>query len=169
MSNQIISCRGFLPELGKDVFLAPNATLIGDVKIGNNCSVWFNAVVRGDVNYIRIGNFTNVQDGVIIHGTYEKNGTDIGDFVSLGHAAIIHGCKIKDHVLVGMGSIIMDNAVIHPYCIIGAGSLVLQNTICESGYIYAGSPVKKIKEISQEQKFMLDNLPYNYVKYSSWF
>jgi carbonic anhydrase/acetyltransferase-like protein (isoleucine patch superfamily) len=149
--------------------MAPNATIIGDVQIGDYCSIWFNAVIRGDVNFIRIGNYTNIQDGVIIHGTFEKCGTVIGDYVSVGHGAIVHGCSLMDHILVGMGAIIMDQAIVQPYCIIGAGSLVLQNMVCESGFIYAGSPAKKIKEISEDQRKMLDSLPYNYVMYSQWF
>lgn len=167
--SSILSCRGFIPVIGEQVFLAPSCVIIGDVIIGDHCSFWFNSVIRGDVNYIRIGNYVNIQDGAIIHGTYEKQGTDIDDFVSIGHGAIIHGCLVHHHVLVGMGSIIMDKAVVEPYSIIGAGSLVLQNTVCESGYIYAGSPVKKIKRISDEQKDMLELLPHNYVKYASWF
>jgi len=165
----IESCRGFSPLVGETSYIAPNATIVGDVRIGQYCSIWFNAVIRGDVNYIRIGDYSNIQDGVIIHGTYKKNGTDIDSFVSIGHGAIVHGCTIQDHVLVGMGAIIMDKAIIEPYCIIGAGSLILENTLCESGFIYAGSPVKKIKPISETQRELLDTLPHNYVLYASWF
>lgn len=165
----ILDCRSHRPVWGQDCFLAPNSSLVGEVRIGNHCSVWFNAVLRGDVNSIDIGNYSNIQDGVVIHGTYEKNATKIGNYVSIGHSAIIHGCKIEDYVLVGMGSIIMDKSVVEPYCIIGAGSLVLEGTYCESGFIYAGSPAKKIKAITDEQRELLEKLPHNYVKYASWF
>lgn len=157
------------PFIGDDTFLAPNCTIVGDVTIGKNCSVWFNAVVRGDVNYIRVGDFSNIQDNVTIHGTYERNGTDIGSYVNIGHNAIVHGCDIKDHVLVGMGAIVMDKAIIDPYVIIAAGAVILEGMHCESGYLYAGVPAKKIKPLTDEQKALLDKLPHNYVLYSSWF
>ena len=137
--------------------------------IGNNCSVWFNAVIRGDVHYIRIGDNTNVQDGAVIHCTYLKAATEIGSNVSIGHNALVHGCTLRDHVLVGMGAIVMDNVVVVVFVIFGAGSVVLENTICESGYLYAGTPAKKIKPLSQEQKDMLRQLPHNYIMYSGWF
>jgi len=165
----IIAVRGIYPTFGEDCFIAENATIVGDVEMGNNCSIWFNAVVRGDVNSIKIGNNTNIQDGVIIHATYQKAATLIGNNVSVGHNAIVHGCKLMDNVLVGMGSIVMDNVIINSYCIIAAGSVVLENTICESGYIYAGTPAKKIKKISDEQRDLLNILPSNYIMYSSWF
>ncbi len=165
----IIAVRGIYPTFGEDCFIAENATIVGDVEMGNNCSIWFNAVVRGDVNSIKIGNNTNIQDGVIIHATYPKAATLIGNNVSVGHNAIVHGCKLMDNVLVGMGSIVMDNVIINSYCIIAAGSVVLENTICESGYIYAGTPAKKIKKISDEQRDLLNILPSNYIMYSSWF
>lgn len=165
----IIAVRGIYPTFGEDCFIAENATIVGDVEMGNNCSIWFNAVVRGDVNSIKIGNNTNIQDGVIIHATYQKAATLIGNNVSVGHNAIVHGCKLMDNVLVGMGSIVMDNVIINSYCIIAAGSVVLENTICESGYIYAGTPAKKIKKISDEQRDLLNRLPSNYIMYSSWF
>ena len=165
----IIAVRGIYPTFGEDCFIAENATIVGDVEMGNNCSIWFNAVVRGDVNSIKIGNNTNIQDGVIIHATYQKATTLIGNNVSVGHNAIVHGCKLMDNVLVGMGSIVMDNVIINSYCIIAAGSVVLENTICESGYIYAGTPAKKIKKISDEQRDLLNILPSNYIMYSSWF
>jgi carbonic anhydrase/acetyltransferase-like protein (isoleucine patch superfamily) len=155
--------------IGESSFLAPNATIIGDVIVEDHCSVWFNAVIRGDVNSIRIGSYTNIQDAVVIHGTYLKAGTTISSFVSIGHSAVIHGCTILDHVLIGMGSIIMDDAIVQPYCIIGAGSLILQGTVCESGFLYLGSPAKKTKPITTEQRDMLDKLPHNYVMYSEWF
>ena len=137
--------------------------------MGNNCSVWFNAVIRGDVHYIRIGDNTNIQDGAVIHCTYLKAATEIGSNVSIGHNALVHGCTLKDHVLVGMGAIVMDHAVVEEFVIIGAGSVVLENTICESGYLYAGTPAKKIKPLTPEQKDMLRQLPRNYIMYSGWF
>lgn len=137
--------------------------------MGNNCSVWFNAVIRGDVNQITIGNDTNIQDGAVIHATYLKAATVIGNRVSIGHNAIVHGCILKDHILVGMGAIVMDNAVVEEYTIIAAGAVVLENTICESGYIYAGTPAKKIKPITEEQRALLNKLPDNYIMYADWF
>jgi len=137
--------------------------------MGKNCSVWFNAVIRGDVNRITIGDDTNIQDGAVIHATYLKAATVIGNRVSVGHNAIVHGCTLKNHVLVGMGAIIMDNAVVEDYTIIAAGSVVLENTHCESGFIYAGTPAKKIKPITDEQRALLNKLPDNYIMYSDWF
>jgi len=157
------------PKWGNDCFIAPNATLVGDVLMGNNCSVWFNAVIRGDVNSITIGNETNIQDGAVIHATYLKASTIIGNRVSIGHNAIVHGCILKDHILVGMGAIIMDHALVEEYCIIAAGAVVLENTRCESGHIYAGTPAKKIKPITEEQRALLNKLPDNYIMYSDWF
>lgn len=157
------------PTWGTDCFISENCTIVGDVMMGNNCSVWFNAVIRGDVNYIRIGNNTNIQDGAVIHATYLRAATTIGNNVSIGHNAIVHGCELKDHTLIGMGAIVMDHAVVEEYVIIGAGSVVLENTVCESGYLYAGSPAKKIKPLTDEQKALLDKLPQNYIMYSGWF
>jgi len=157
------------PSWGENCFIAPNATIVGDVTMGTNCSVWFNAVVRGDVNKITIGNDSNIQDGAVIHATYQKAATSIGNRVSVGHNAIVHGCTLKDHVLVGMGAIVMDNVVVESYCIIAAGCVVLENTLCESGYIYAGTPAKKIKPITEEQRALLNKLPDNYIMYSDWF
>lgn len=157
------------PSWGTDCFIAPNATIVGDVTMGNNCSVWFNAVIRGDVNSITIGNDSNIQDGAVIHATYQKASTTIGNRVSVGHNAIVHGCILKDHVLVGMGAIVMDDAVVEEYCIIAAGSVVLERTRCESGYLYAGVPAKKIKPITDEQRALLNKLPDNYIMYSDWF
>lgn len=165
----ILPTKKIYPIIPESCFLAPNATIIGDVILGNHSSVWFQAVVRGDVNYIRIGEYTNIQDGVIIHCTYQKTGTDIGSYVNVGHNAIIHGCTLKDHVLIGMGAIVMDNAVVEPYVIIAAGAVVLENTVCETGFLYAGIPAKKIKPLTEEQRQMLQKLPHNYVKYSKWF
>jgi len=137
--------------------------------MGDNCSVWFNAVIRGDVHYIKIGNNTNIQDGAVIHATYRYAATNIGNNVSIGHNALVHGCTLKDHTLVGMGAIVMDHAVVEEYVIIGAGSVVLEKTVCESGYLYAGTPAKKIKPLTDEQRAMLDRLPNNYIMYSGWF
>jgi carbonic anhydrase/acetyltransferase-like protein (isoleucine patch superfamily) len=157
------------PVWGSDCFIAENATIVGDVVMGDNCSVWFNAVIRGDVHYIKIGNNTNIQDGAVIHATYLYAPTNIGNNVSIGHNALVHGCTLRDHVLVGMGAIVMDHAVVEEFVIIGAGSVVLENTICESGYVYAGTPAKKIKAITDQQKIMLKRLPTNYIMYSEWF
>ncbi len=157
------------PMWGKDCFIAENATIVGDVIMGDNCSVWFNAVIRGDVHYIKIGDNTNIQDGAIIHATYLKAPTNIGDNVSIGHNAIVHGCTLRNNVLIGMGAIVMDDAVVEEYVIIGAGSVVLEKIICESGYLYAGTPAKKIKPLTDEQKALLDKLPQNNIMYSGWF
>ncbi|HVS94771.1 MAG TPA: gamma carbonic anhydrase family protein [Mucilaginibacter sp.] len=157
------------PSWGNDCFIAENATIVGDVTMGDNCSVWFNAVIRGDVHYIRIGNNTNIQDGAVIHCTYLRAATEIGNNVSIGHNALVHGCTLKDHVLIGMGAIVMDHAIVEEYVIIGAGSVVLENTVCESGYLYAGTPAKKIKPLSDDQRAMLRQLPQNYIMYSGWF
>jgi len=157
------------PTWGNDCFIAENATIVGDVIMGDNCSVWFNAVIRGDVNYIKIGNNTNIQDGAVIHATYLRAATTIGNNVSIGHNALVHGCTLHDHVLIGMGSIVMDHADVQEFVIIGAGSVVLENTVCESGYLYAGTPAKKIKPITDEQREMLKKLPNNYMMYSGWF
>lgn len=165
----ILPVRENYPQIDTSVFVADNATIVGNVSIGESCSIWFNAVIRGDVNYIRIGNYTNIQDGVVIHCTYEKNGTDIGNFVNVGHNAIVHGCVVQDYVLIGMGAIVMDRAVVESNVIIAAGAVVLENTRCESGYLYAGIPAKKIKPLTDEQVGMLRQLPHNYVLYSSWF
>ncbi|TDS14837.1 gamma carbonic anhydrase family protein [Sphingobacterium paludis] len=165
----ILPVKGVAPVIGADVYIAENATIVGDVVIGNNCSIWFNAVVRGDVNYIRIGNYSNIQDGVVIHCTYERNGTDIGNYVNVGHQAIVHGCKVHDYVLIGMGAIVMDRALVESNVIIAAGAVVLEDTVLESGYLYAGVPAKKIKPLTAEQMAMLKQLPHNYVRYSSWF
>ncbi|RZK73531.1 MAG: gamma carbonic anhydrase family protein [Pedobacter sp.] len=165
----ILPVKGVSPHWGDNCFIAENATIVGDVVMGTNCSVWFNAVVRGDVNSISIGNDTNIQDGAVIHATYLKAATHIGNRVSIGHNAIVHGCTLKDHVLVGMGAIVMDNVVVESYSIIAAGSVVLENTLCEGGFIYAGTPAKKIKPITDEQRALLNRLPDNYIMYSDWF
>jgi carbonic anhydrase/acetyltransferase-like protein (isoleucine patch superfamily) len=165
----ILTVKNVYPDIRPNCFLAENCTIVGDVVIGDNCSVWFNAVIRGDVNYIRIGNNTNIQDGAVIHCTYQKAGTEIGNNVSVGHNALVHGCKIHDYVLIGMGAIVMDHAVVNEYCIIAAGAIILENMVCESGYLYAGIPAKKIKPLTDEQLEMLSKLPENYKLYSSWF
>ena len=167
---QILSVRGKTPQLGPNCFVAPNATLIGDIEMGADCSIWFNAVVRGDVNFIKMGNKVNIQDGACIHCTFEKCGTTIGNSVSIGHHAIVHGCTLHDHVLVGMGAIIMDKAVVHSNTIIAAGAVVLENTICEPNSIYAGVPAKKVKTISPELKEgEIDRIANNYVRYAQWY
>lgn len=165
----ILPVKNISPSFGKECYIAPNATIVGDVEMGDNCSVWFNAVIRGDVHYIKIGNNTNIQDGAVIHASYQYAATNIGNNVSVGHNAIVHGCTLKDKVLIGMGSIVMDHAIVEEYVIIGAGSVVLEKTICESGFLYAGTPAKKIKPLTSEQREMLDRLPNNYIMYSDWF
>lgn len=164
----ILPIKGVSPALGENCYVAENATIVGDVVLGNDCTVWFNAVIRGDVNAIRIGNKTNIQDGAVIHCTYQKAATTVGSNVSIGHNAIVHGCTVEDNVLIGMGSIVMDNVVVQKNCIVAAGSVVLENTICESGHIYAGVPAKKVKALSQEQIENLDKVANNYVLYASW-
>jgi carbonic anhydrase/acetyltransferase-like protein (isoleucine patch superfamily) len=162
--------KGIFPKFGKEIYLSENATIVGDVVMGDNCSVWFNAVVRGDVNYIRIGNKVNIQDGAIVHCTYKKAATEIGNNVSIGHNAMVHGCKIKENVLIGMGSIVMDNCIIESNSIIAAGAIVLEGTHVKSGSIYAGIPAKKVKELDEQQtETLIKGIADNYVMYSSWF
>ncbi len=159
-----------MPVFGQNCFLAPNATVVGDVAMGDECSIWFNAVVRGDVNSIRIGNRVNIQDGAVLHCTFQKTTVQIGNNVSIGHNAIVHGCVIEDNVLVGMGAIVMDNARIGTNSIIAAGAVVLENTVVEPGSIYAGVPAKKVKNISQELiSGEINRIAANYLTYSSWF
>lgn len=166
----IVPCRGFEPKIGKDCFLAPNATLIGEVSMGDQCSIWFNAVVRADVHFIKMGNKVNVQDGAVIHGTYQKAPTTIGNNVSIGHNALVHGCTIHDNVLIGMGAIVMDNCVVESNTIIGAGAVVPANTHIKSGEVWAGVPAKKVKDISPElTEGEVNRIANNYVLYSSWF
>lgn len=158
------------PVFGEDIFIAENATIVGDVSMGANCSVWFNAVIRGDVHYIKIGDKVNIQDGAVIHCTYKKHPTTIGNNVSIGHNAIVHGCTIKDNVLIGMGSIVMDNCIVESNSIIAAGAVVTQNTHVEAGSIYAGVPAKKVKEISKDlSKNEIERIANSYVMYASWF
>lgn len=165
----ILPVKDKTPAWGADCFIAENATIVGDVIMGDNCSVWFNTVIRGDVHYIRIGNNTNIQDGAVIHCTYLHAPTNIGNNVSIGHNALVHGCTLQDNVLIGMGAIVMDHAVVGEFVIIAAGAIVLEKTICESGYLYAGIPAKKIKPITDHQREMLKRLPDNYIMYSGWF
>ena len=166
----ILPVNGKEPQIGENCFIAPNATIVGEVSMGADCSVWFNAVLRGDVHYIKMGDKVNVQDGAIIHCTYQKHPTIIGNNVSIGHNAIVHGCTIHDNVLVGMGAIVMDNCVIESNSIIAAGAVLTQNTHVESGTIYAGVPAKKVKDINQSDfAGEIDRISNNYVMYSGWF
>jgi carbonic anhydrase/acetyltransferase-like protein (isoleucine patch superfamily) len=162
--------RGVEPTIGENCFLADNAVVIGDVVMGKDCSVWWSAVVRGDVNAIRIGDRVNIQDGAVIHCTYEKSQTIIGNDVSIGHNAIVHGCTVEDEVLIGMGAIIMDLAVVQKHVIVAAGAVVLENTVLESGWIYGGIPAKKIKPLDPENRqFFITRTAGNYVRYANWF
>lgn len=166
----IFPVEGSFPSWGDGCFIAPNATIVGDVVMGNECSVWFGAVVRGDVASIRMGNKVNVQDGAVIHCTYQKNNTVIGHNVSIGHNAIVHGCTVHDNVLIGMGSIVMDGVVVHSNTIIAAGAVVLERTVCEGGAVYAGVPAKKVKDISPEKvSGEIHRIANNYVNYAKWF
>jgi carbonic anhydrase/acetyltransferase-like protein (isoleucine patch superfamily) len=166
----IKAVKGIEPRFGKNIFLAENSTVVGEVIMGDDCTVWFNAVVRGDVHYIQIGNKVNIQDAAIIHCTYQKAPVNIGNNVSIGHRAIVHGCTLEDNVLIGMGAIVMDHAYVEKNSIIAAGSVVLENTRIESGCIYAGIPAKKVKVLSQEQtKDLIERIANNYVMYAGWF
>jgi len=167
---QIIALGQKIPTIDKSCWLAPNATIIGDVTLGSDCTVWFSAVVRGDVCSIEVGAKTNIQDGVIIHGTYKKSKTVIGSEVSIGHGAVLHGCTIKDKVLIGMKAVIMDNAVVSSNVIVAAGAVVLENSNLESGYIYAGVPAKPVKKIDKEQtEWHINRTANAYLLYSSWY
>lgn len=166
----ILPVNGIEPKLGNNCFVAPNATIVGDVVTGDDCSFWFNSVVRGDVNSIRLGNKVNIQDGAVIHCTYQKTKVNLGNNVSVGHNAIVHGCTVHDNVLIGMGAIIMDNCEIGSNTIIAAGAVVMENTIVPSGCIYAGVPAKKVKDISEELiNGEINRIANNYLMYSSWF
>ena len=165
----IKSVRGISPDFGDDCFMADNATVVGEVTMGRQCSIWFNAVVRGDVNSITIGDCTNIQDGAVIHCTYKKAKTVIGNQVSVGHNAIVHGCTIEDNVLIGMGAIVMDHAHIGAYAIIAAGAVVLEGTKVEPETIYAGIPAKKVKNVGEAMKSGMYTTAQNYIKYSQWF
>lgn len=166
----IKTVRGKSPVFGQNCFLADNATITGDVTMGNDCSVWFNAVIRGDVHWIKMGDKVNIQDGAIIHCTYQKAPTTIGNNVSIGHAAIVHGCTLKDNVLVGMRAVVMDHAVVEPNSIIAAGAVVLENTVVEAGSVYAGVPARKVKDINEElTKDQIERIANNYVMYADWY
>jgi len=166
----ILPVNGILPKLGENCFVAPNATIVGDVIMGDDCSVWFNAVVRGDVNSIRMGNKVNIQDGAVLHCTYQKTKVSLGNNVSVGHNAIVHGCTVHDNVLIGMGAIVMDNCEIGSNTIIAAGAVVTEGTVVPAGCIFAGVPAKKIKDISQELiNGEIDRIASNYLMYSGWF
>lgn len=161
---------GKSPQIPETCFIAENATVLGDVVMGNDCSIWYNAVVRGDVHFIKMGNKVNVQDGAVIHATYKTSPTTIGNNVSIGHNAIVHGCTIHDNVLIGMGSIVMDDCIVERNSIIAAGAVVAKNTIIKSGSIYAGVPAKRIKEVSPElTRGEIERIANNYVMYSAWF
>jgi carbonic anhydrase/acetyltransferase-like protein (isoleucine patch superfamily) len=164
------SVMGKSPEIGNDCFIAENATIVGEVYMGDQCSIWYNAVIRGDVHFIKMGNKVNVQDGAVIHCTYQKSPTTIGHNVSIGHNAIVHGCTVKDNVLIGMGSIIMDDCIVESNSIIAAGAVLTKGTHVEEGSIYAGMPAKKIKDVSPElSSEEIDRIANAYVTYSSWF
>jgi len=164
------SVRGYTPSFGKNCFFAENATIIGNVIIGDNCSVWYQAVIRGDVNAIFIGDSVNIQDGVVIHATFEKSSTYIGNNVSIGHNAIVHGCKIEDNVLIGMGSIVMDHCLVGSNSIIAAGAVLPQGTEVAPGSVYAGVPAKKIKRLTDDlQKDQIERIAKNYLVYASWY
>ncbi|WP_400193697.1 gamma carbonic anhydrase family protein [Hymenobacter sp. B81] len=168
MPPLILPVNGQHPQLGANCYVADNATIVGDVVLGADCTVWFNAVVRGDVNSIRVGEKTNIQDGAVIHCTYQKAATTIGARVSIGHNAIVHGCTVEDDVLIGMGAIVMDGAVVGRGCIVAAGAIVLENTQCEPGYLYAGVPAKKIKPVTEVQAANMSRTADNYVMYAGW-
>ncbi len=158
------------PQFGTNCYIAENAVIVGEVTMGNDCSVWYSAVLRGDVHFIKMGNKVNIQDGAVVHCTYKKSPTTIGNNVSVGHNAIVHGCTINDNVLIGMGSIVMDDCIVESNSIIAAGAVVTQGTVVESGTIYAGVPAKKVKDISQELiSGQIDRIANNYVEYASWY
>jgi len=166
----IKSVKGIRPQLGENCFIADNATLTGDIIMGNDCSIWFNAVVRGDVHSIRIGNNVNIQDGAIVHCTYQKAPVTIGNNVSIAHQAIIHGCTIHDNVLIGMGAIVMDGAIIHSNSIVGAGAVVTEGTVVESGTVWAGIPARKVKDIDQALlEGQVNRISRNYSMYAGWY
>lgn len=166
----IKSLKGQTPKFGENIFLAETATIIGEFTCGVDCSIWYNAVVRADVNFIKLGNKVNIQDNAMIHCTYQKCGTTIGNNVSIGHNAIVHGCTVNDNVLIGMGSIVMDNAVIGSNSIIAAGAIVTEGTIVEEYSVYAGIPAKKVKSLSPELfEGEVMRIANNYVKYASWY
>jgi len=166
----IKSVRGFTPKIGKDCFLADNATIVGDTTIGDGCSIWFNAVLRGDVNTIKIGNHVNIQDGAVLHTLYQKSTIEIGDYVSVGHNVTIHGATVKDYALIGMGATVLDGAIVGEGAIVAANALVLSNTVIEPGTIWAGVPAKFVKKVEPEQaKEINQKIAHNYAMYASWY
>jgi len=165
----ILSVRGIEPKFGKNCFLAENATVVGEVVMGDNCSAWFNAVIRGDVHSITIGDNTNIQDGAIIHCTYKKAKVIIGNNVSIAHNAVVHGCTIEDNVLIGMNAVVMDHAIVQSGAIVAAGAVVLANTVVEGGYIYGGTPAVKIKPVGEDLQPVFTQTAANYIKYAKWF
>lgn len=166
----IKSLNGKNPQLGENCFLAETASLIGDVEIGNNCSIWYNAVLRGDVHYIKVGNNTNIQDNAVVHATYKKSPTNIGNYVTIAHGAIVHGCTINDNVMIGMNAVVLDDAVVESNTIIAAGSVVTKGTVVEGGCVYAGIPAKKIKEISKELlEGEIVRIANAYEMYAGWY
>jgi len=169
MPALILPIHGILPTIPADCFVADNATIVGDVVLGSGCTVWFGAVVRGDVHSIRIGDETNIQDGVVLHCTYQTAPLTIGSRVSIGHRALVHGCTVGDDVLIGMGAIVMDHAVVGAGCIVAAGAVVLENFVCEPGWLYAGVPARKIKPVTDEQRAGMLRTVGNYRLYASWF
>ena len=168
MPALILPVHGIAPTIPASCFVADNATIIGDVVLGENCTVWFTAVIRGDVHSIRIGDETNVQDGAVLHCTYQQAPLSIGNRVSIGHRALVHGCTVADDVLIGMGAIVMDHAVVGTGCIIAAGAVVLESFVCEPGFLYAGVPAKKIKPVTEQQRAGLKRTAANYQLYASW-
>ena len=166
----VLCCRGTRPQFGRDCFVADNATIVGDVVLGDFCSVWFQAVVRGDVNFIRIGDRVNIQDGAVIHGTFDKCGTTVGNEVSIGHRAIVHGSTIHDRVLIGMGAIVMDQSVVEENCLIAAGAVVLEKQVCTAGGIYAGVPARRVKEVTPGLAHdQIQRIAHSYSVYANWF
>ena len=169
MTPLLLPVNGLHPQFGPDCWLAPTCTIVGDVVLGRGCTVWFGAVVRGDVNRIRIGDETNIQDGAVLHCTFQRADLQIGARVSIGHRALVHGCRIADEVLIGMGAIVLDHAQVETGCLIAAGAVVLENQVCEAGWLYAGVPAKKVKPVTAEQRAMLLRTAANYQTYAGWF
>jgi carbonic anhydrase/acetyltransferase-like protein (isoleucine patch superfamily) len=165
----LLPVHGVSPVISDGCWLAPNATVVGDVVMGRGCTVWFTAVVRGDVHAVRIGDETNIQDGAVLHCTYQKAALTIGSRVSIGHRALVHGCTVADDVLIGMGAIVMDHAVVGAGCIIAAGAVVLEKQVCEAGWLYAGVPAKRIKPVTTEQRALIARTATNYQTYAGWF